>query len=482
MSWLYETLDVSSERSGPIHCRRLFGRWEVSVGGNSQTCALLDDLWQDALFKRLPKDAKVKRILMLGLGTGSTLRSFYRRFPGCKITAIEWDPEMVRLMDRFMGFSLKERPEVHVGDVQEILPTLSGHFDLICSDLFEGKRVSPVTISDAYLENLRRLLNPYGFLLLNAFAQPEVIESWKASFVLMKSWQYHTNAVGLFCLSGAGVVGDRLPHGYERYMANRFYLEREFGTWSRYQVMHSGEATGVRQALGPGLVEFYRGDREPVLLSETRGRLVFWYPTTRLDRLKDWYRFPLQNDRRKTGFAVVEPGEFYWKSWSSQAQRHRADWFKQDRFVLVKPDFSEYAQAYARCHLDRDLVKSFTHSIERKMRSHAGLVRLYGIRDRQTGALVAGLTTLDIPEIQQSMHVTSFLLDEARKTPSGVALIEAWFSEGQARGVRFFEFDGFWAPGDPVSWKGYSQFKAQFNIHFIVYPKPLMRFVAARKA
>jgi hypothetical protein len=46
-----------------------------------------------------------------------------------------------------------------------------------------------------------------------------------------------------------------------------------------------------------------------------------------------------------------------------------------------------------------------------------------------------------------------------------------------ALGLRVLDFGVFWAPGDPKSWMGFSQFKAQFNIHFIRYPLALARWV-----
>ena len=108
-------------------------------------------------------------------------------------------------------------------------------------------------------------------------------------------------------------------------------------------------------------------------------------------------------------------------------------------------------------------------------RAHGDLFHLYGVVSLDTGELIAGLAVLDVPEIRVSIHVTGFILPIARHTPAGVGLINHWFCESQSRGIRFCDFDGFFAPGDPISWKGFSRFKSQFGVRFVAYPDPFWR-------
>ena len=480
--WLYERRKVASVRNGAIDAVRRFGRWTVSAGGNSQNCALLDDVWRDVLFRRLPGDATAKRVLLLGLGVGSTVPLFRKRFPGCHIVAVEWDPEMFALMDALEILSPAERPEVVIGDALEVLPKLSGNFDLVCSDIFDGKRVAASARRPAYAEAIQKKLAPQGFLVANVFEEPGALDVFVPFFIGESAWKFRTNHLGLFRPHGSGVVGDPVPVGYRRYMATRRYLEREYAGWPRFRVVPAGDATGVSQSLGMLDLVIFRGDEEPVRLVRKKAHVDIWYPTVRTDVPLGWRRLPVPGDRRMTGFSQIGPvGDRYWERWSSQAQRHRKQWEKQEELELFVPTLEEYVEAYARCGMRRGLVDAFTEALVRKARTHAGLIRLFGAREVVSKRMVAGLATLDVPESHQAMHVTSFIHPSARSSPAGVALVDAWFADAQARGLSFLDFDGFYALGDPVSWKGYSKFKSQFGVHFIKYPGSLVRWVPASR-
>ncbi len=461
---------------------RRFGRWSVSTGRISQACALLDDVWDDALFRRLPKDASVKRVLMVGLGVGSTVPIYRRRFPGCHIVAIEKDPEMVRLMGALRILRPEDRPEVVLGDAADVLPSLRGSFDLICSDIFDREGVAASAWQEAYVQGIASKLAPYGYLLANVFDEPGALDVFSPTFAKDSVWKFRTNHLGLFRPHGAGVIGDPVPEGYRRYMSTPGYLEREFAGWPRFRAVRAGAAPGVSQSMGFFDLDIFRGDEEPERIVRRKRHVDLWYPTTRVDIPSGWRRFPVPGDRRMTGFAPIGPrGDRYWERWSSQAQRHRKQWEKQEELELFAPTLEEYVAAYAQCGMRKGLVDAFTEAVVRKSRTHAGLVRLFGARDAVSKRMVAGLATLDIPESRQAMHVTSFIHPSARSSPAGVALVDAWFVDAQTRSVSFLDFDGFYAPGDPVSWKGYSKFKSQFGVHFIKYPGSLVRWVPASR-
>ncbi|MCC7357502.1 hypothetical protein IT408_03280 [Candidatus Uhrbacteria bacterium] len=481
MSWIYENRQFYSVKNGLVQARRFFGSWELRVHEVNQACSALNDVWRNALYKHIPKTARIRKILILGLANGSTLSFYRKRFRGCHITAIEWDESMVKFMDETNVFRPGERPDVLIGDAAELLKTIPGQFDLICVDLFTGPDPSPLIDTPNFQHEIVNHLDHYGYVLINTFRSPLIFNGWKNQFILTEQWMTYSNHMYLLRLHGAGTLGDELPNGYERYQANHEYLKREYTNRNTYRLIEAGKNLGLRISFWLVCFEFYRGDHEPILLPDEDFRLVFWYPTSCIDRPRHWWRFPLQLDRGKTGYTVVEKDEPYWQAWSSQARRHRRAWYRQHRYVFCEPLLEEYLKNYALCSLNAGLVKGFSRSIQRKIRNHGTHVRLFGIRDTTTGSLIAGLTTLEIKNISQSIHVSSFILDEARTTPAGTALIEAWFADGQKRGIRFFEFDGFWAPGDPVSWKNYSVFKSQFNVRFIIYPKPLIRWMPRKK-
>lgn len=83
---------------------------------------------------------------------------------------------------------------------------------------------------------------------------------------------------------------------------------------------------------------------------------------------------------------------------------------------------------------------------------------------------------IDVPEASLSIHHMAFYLPTAEHYSANVGLIDAWFRHGIERRLRFLDFDAFYAPGDPRSWRGFSRFKSQFGTRFIRYPNPLVKW------
>jgi hypothetical protein len=296
-------------------------------------------------------------------------------------------------------------------------------------------------------------------------------------------WQEHGQWLAVFRQHGAGVRGDILPKGYTRYDEARGYLQREFQDWKRFHLTSCDNLLGIEARLGPLRIEQFFGNEEPVCSAQNRARWIIWYPTTYEGQPPGWHRSPFYNYRRKTGFTQIKTGEEYWKSWAELAQRQRAAWHKQDDYFLSPVSVEEYCEVYQKKSGKKQLIIDlFSEAVRRKARCHGDRLRMIGIRRKQDQRLVGGFVALDIPENHLSYHVTSFILEEARKSPVGVAMVDAWFRQGQAAGIQFFDFDVFWAPGDPEEWKGFSRFKGQFNVWYILYPRPLMRWIRAKKS
>ncbi len=472
MSWLYESFRVPSDVHGEIRCTRLLGRWTVEAGGTGQASDYLNTMWRKAL-REIPRDS-VARILILGFGTGGAFPEFYKRFPRAHIVTVEIDPVMVDLAKRFGALRGFLWPEVHVGRAEEILPTLTGQFDLIVSDMFVGHDVAKDTASPVLMRELARLLRPNGHLLVNAYREPIFFDGFLSAFATVKKWKYLANWIAHFRPHGAGVVGDAMPSGYVPFFSCEGYLEREYREWPPFEIVNAGNAWGVRRKIGPISVERYHGDVEPVT-QPGRLRFVMWDPWTRLAPPAGWHRY-LGNPRRSLmGYAELPQFGDVHLAWSELARRERKKWLAQDEYEIKLIDAETYCAAYARCGKSQSIIDGFSSGVRRKTKAHGDLLHLYGVVSRKTGEVVAGLAAVDIPEIKTSIHVTGFILPAARHSPAGVGLVNRWFLDSQSRGMRFCDFDGFYAKGEPAEWKGFSRFKSQFGTRFIAYPKPFWR-------
>lgn len=198
MSWLYENRWVESKKNGRIHCLRLFGRWGIFVNGFDQGgTRYLAKMWRRA-FNRLPPAFKANRVLLFGLGLGDTLDLLNDRFPGCRVTAVEWDPVMIGLMMEFRPRPKALQPEIIQADMVEALPKLSGTYDLIILDAFTGPAVGEPATHEDFFRQLRPRLSPSGYFLANVFAQPELLGLIDRFFTRKSAWRFRYNTLALY--------------------------------------------------------------------------------------------------------------------------------------------------------------------------------------------------------------------------------------------------------------------------------------------
>jgi predicted O-methyltransferase YrrM len=200
MSWFWETRTYASEKNGAIRCRRFLGRWAVEVGGFHESSRYLADVWRGA-YRRFPRQAVVRDVLMLGLAAGDNVALLGRRFPGCRVVAVEWDPTMVRIADELGVIPDGARPEVIVGDAAAVLPTLARAFDLVLVDIFTGGKVGASAHGERFFADVAARLRPGGHVIVNAFWEPEVLDRAGRDLTPVARWRGINNHMGIFRLA-----------------------------------------------------------------------------------------------------------------------------------------------------------------------------------------------------------------------------------------------------------------------------------------
>lgn len=452
------------------------GEWSVVAGNNGQSNLYLNHMWDHA-FNRLPSDLTVRRILMLGLGTGGTLSVYAKRFPKASLTIIEIDPAMRDLMPRVGSAKRWQKIEVIVGDALEVLPTLQGTYDLVISDMFLGMDVAKAAREATLVENILRLTDRHGAILMNAYREEDALDMFKPSFAESARWVFRLNHIGMFRPHGAGVVGDSLPELYHHECTCEAYMQREYGSQPQhYTVLKAGEALGIRRKTPIFNFDYYLGDAEPTPLPKEHSRVSFWQPITRTVPSPGWRRFPIAGYRRLTGFALIPEQGPYHEQWTDHAKRHRTKWLKQTTHEIVEADLETYLKGFKTCGKAKSIIHIYGSDLQQKAMKHPGMLRLRIARDKETGKIIAGFASLWIPEIKQTFHLTSFITKAGRETSVAFGLVDDVFRLSQERGCRVLEFDGFWTEGNPSSWKGFSKFKAQFNTYFVRWPRLFVRF------
>lgn len=270
-----------------------------------------------------------------------------------------------------------------------------------------------------------------------------------------------------------------LPEGYRSYMAHPGYLAREVSTQCGFTLVGNDACAGVGWHYGPLRFERYVGDTEPEYDPTGPLRYVTWQRVNSNVVPPGWKptRFVMATSR--TGFATVDGVPEYFKTWSSHAQRHRKQWLKQAAdWEIVPITVDEYIAAYKRSTQDAFLKFLFSNMLKQKTIGHGERLQIVGARRKAPHSPTeAGFAFVNVPETQQSIHLMSFHSQAAKEVSVGTGLMDFWFRQAPAASTRYLEFGCFWTPGEPTSWKGFSKFKAQFNLHFTDYPHPLARWM-----
>ncbi len=247
------------------------------------------------------------------------------------------------------------------------------------------------------------------------------------------------------------------------------------------------EPQGVRWALWPLCFERYYSDNEPNLAQSTKGalarnRLLIWRRIARTDVPKGW-KESKQGPWRIDGFADITPQ--YTESWSTDAQRNLRTWQKKYlglRYRVEELSLDDFIAAYKKSLTRKKIGLDLLNALVRKFdiplaREHC---TLWGVRDTQTGAVVAGTAVFYFPAHSASVRECPFITVEARKTYAMTGLIDHWYSESLRRGITVHLFTHFWHPQAPKDWVGFSEFKSHFGLKYVAYPPELTRFVRGK--
>jgi hypothetical protein len=427
----------------------------------------------------LPGSFHTKKILLVGLGAGSCLPVIARRFKGAHIVALEYDQAMVDLAKQtYLSQSNAGSVEIIFGDIRETLPRLATEFDLILVDVFCGRKVAPVLTSREVLSELRRLLSWQGYVFVNLFKERESVSGSIENFLSLHALKrVRFNEIGMYRHYGMGKMGEGVPSGFQDREQSRTYLKATVPQNSRSQVFEGRDGLGARLDLGFLIFERFVNETEPDCSPTRRLRVVSWQPY-KGTKFPGWWRTPsLFTIHFKRGVVILENSE-YWKEWSSHARRHRERFLRDRTCEIAQVDLETFARAYhATKFLDPLTRRSFVSVLRHHLKIHPQHVHLTVARRVSDGRVLSGLATIDYPDISQSDHVIAFIHPDAQNSSLGVGLIDHWHQRASRLGLKFLMFGLLRRPCDPRSWKGYTNFKRQFHLYEILYPRPVFRII-----
>lgn len=160
------TRRFSSEVNGTLEVTYINGRKVLDTENANYSYGSLQKILEKGLTKVDIKS--VENVLLLGLGGGSIIKSLRETFEyHNNITAVEIDPEIIKIAENEFGVSASEKLQVIRGDAFEFVKTSEEKFQLIIIDLFIDLNVPPIFYEREFCENVSSLLEKNGSLIFN---------------------------------------------------------------------------------------------------------------------------------------------------------------------------------------------------------------------------------------------------------------------------------------------------------------------------
>ncbi len=109
----------------------------------------------------------IKKVLVVGLGSGSVPKRLISDFPGVQVDSVELDPVVVDVAKRY--FSLRDDPRhrIFVADGRQYIKRTDDTYDLIVMDAYHAEGVPFHLVTREFFQQTRAKLKPGGIVAAN---------------------------------------------------------------------------------------------------------------------------------------------------------------------------------------------------------------------------------------------------------------------------------------------------------------------------
>jgi spermidine synthase len=129
-------------------------------------------------------NTNVKRVLMIGLGGGSTQRSYQHYYTNVFVDTVELDPVVVRVAKEFFFVAESPTHKIHLNDGRVFLRRTTNLYDVVLMDAYTttryGSSVPPHLTTKEFFTIVRSHLTTNGVMAYNIIGQTR---GWNEEFV-----------------------------------------------------------------------------------------------------------------------------------------------------------------------------------------------------------------------------------------------------------------------------------------------------------
>jgi predicted membrane-bound spermidine synthase len=153
-----------SDFNAEVELVRFMGDLRLDMGGLTQSGSVIEKIWAKAIKSLVPRNSNIKSVLILGLGGGSAIKVVKHFYKDAKIVAVEIDPVVVDIATNHFPYIKKYQVDVITSDAVEYVKKMSGNYDLVLVDCYQGHNV-PAKLNS--LEFVKKILKHTKYLLIN---------------------------------------------------------------------------------------------------------------------------------------------------------------------------------------------------------------------------------------------------------------------------------------------------------------------------
>ena len=136
-----------------------------------------------------------EKILLLGVGAGSLIHFFQHYLPKCKITAVDYDQQLLEFSHQNMMLpEASDNLSYVIQDARQFISECTQHFDLIMVDIFDGSQSPDWTREKEFTLQLKNCLSNEGGVAYNMLIHSEA--EFKTFYQLLR----HTFSQQTLCL------------------------------------------------------------------------------------------------------------------------------------------------------------------------------------------------------------------------------------------------------------------------------------------
>ena len=152
-----------------------------SHGSTVHSTRLTQAYWD--VFAAGPLLTDASSALVLGLGAGTSVHTLWRANPEISVDAVEIDPLVVEVAERFFELTPSPKLTIHTEDARRHLRTSRKHYDIVQVDLFHHGPHVPFHLATAeFFSEIAEHLNKSGVLMMNV-VDPSKDQQLLGSFV-----------------------------------------------------------------------------------------------------------------------------------------------------------------------------------------------------------------------------------------------------------------------------------------------------------